>query len=278
MVYGEALGFCEVEIIYREVNSANSQQLAFVQRLLYRISNSKYKNNFILKGGLLLSAIIGDERRTTQDMDTMIKGIELDEDILLPIIKEILNIDGKDEITFEIIKVKDIRLEDVYGGMKIFLMGKKEHLQVPLTIDVTTKDPITPRELSFKYKCMFEDDYINIMVFSNETLIAEKIETLLKDTIANTRAKDYYDLYMLIKEHYNSINEENLLKAIKNTCKRRGTLEILNNIEERFNTIRNSSIMEDRWNKYSKKYIYANNISYEEVIYEIEKIVTIIKK
>lgn len=253
-------------------------QMYFFERLLYRIANSKYKNNFILKGGLLLSAIIGDERRTTQDMDTMIKGIELDESILLPIIKEIIKIDGNDGITYEISKIKNIRLEDIYGGMKIYLIGKKEHLQVPLTIDVTTKDPIIPRELSFKYNCMFEDNYISIMVFSNETIIAEKFETLIKDTISNTRAKDLYDLYMLIKDHYDSINEENLIKAIKSTCKRRNSLDILDNINERFETIKNSSIMEERWNKYSKKYIYANNISYEEIINEIDKVVKIINK
>ena len=252
-------------------------QMYFFERLLYRISKSKYRTNFILKGGLLLSAIIGDERRTTQDMDTMLKGIELDEQTLLPIIEEVINIDGKDSITFKIVKIKDIRLEDIYGGLKIYLLGVKEGLKVSLTIDVTTKDPITPRELDFKYKCMFEDEYISIMVFSNETLIAEKFETLIKDTISNTRAKDFYDLYMLINKHYDSINEENFIKVIKNTCKRRNSLEILDNIEERFETIKNSSIMEERWNKYSKKYVYANNITYKEVINNIEKIVILVR-
>ncbi len=253
-------------------------QMYFFERLLFRISKSKYKNNFILKGGLLLSAIIGDDRRTTQDMDTMIKGIDLDENILLPIIEEIINIDCNDGILFEIIKVKDIRSQDIYGGLKVHLLGKKEHLKVPLTIDVTTKDPITPRELSFKYKCMFEDSYINIMAFSYETVIAEKFETLIKDTISNTRTKDFYDLYMLIRDHYDFINKKNLISAITNTCKRRKTLEILNDVSERFEIIKNSSVIKERWEKYSNKYIFAKNITYNEVINKISKIVKLIDK
>ena len=206
-------------------------------------------------------------------MDTMIKGIDLDEKILLPIINEIININSDDEIVFEITKTKDIRLEDNYGGIKVYLMGKKEHLQVPLSIDITTKDPITPRELVFRYKCMFTDNYINVMTFSLETIIAEKLETLLHDLNNNTRAKDYYDLYMLIHYHYNEINEENLIKAIKNTRKRRNTLEILSNIKERFELMKNSIVMNDRWNKYCLKYEYAKDISYINIINEIEKIV-----
>ena len=127
----------------------------FFERLLYRIGISEYKYNFILKGGLLLSAIFGDERRTTQDMDTMLKGIPLEVKTLEKIIKEIIGIDGKDGITFEIVSIKDIRLIDKYGGLKVKLIGYKEHLRVPLAIDVTVGDPITPKELNFRYKCMF---------------------------------------------------------------------------------------------------------------------------
>lgn len=253
-------------------------QMYFFERLLYRISISRYKHNFILKGGLLLSAIIGDERRTTQDMDTMIKGIDLDVDILLPIIKEIITIDCNDDITFEIIKTKDIRLEDVYGGIKVYLLGKKEHLQVPLSIDITTKDPIIPRDLSFKYKCMFEDKYIRIMCFSKESIIAEKFETLLHDVNANTRTKDFYDLYILIHDYYNELNEENLIKAIKNTCKRRDSLFILDELAERYKEIKESTILSNRWEKYRNKYEYAKDISYEAVIKEIDKIINLVDR
>lgn len=135
-------------------------QMYFFERLLYRISISRYKFNFILKGGLLLSAIIGDERRTTSDMDTMIKGIDIESDELLRIIQEIINIETDDNISFEIEKAKDIRIDDIYGGVNVKLIAKKDGLIVPLFIDITTKDPITPREIEFKYKSLFDDTYI----------------------------------------------------------------------------------------------------------------------
>lgn len=190
-------------------------QMYFFERLLYRISISKYKNNFILKGGLLLSAIFGDERRTTQDMDTMIKGLPLDMKTLENIINEIININQNDNISFKIKNTKEIRIIDKYGGLKVNLIGFKEHLQVPLSIDITVGDPITPRELEFKYKCMFDDSYISIMAFNKETIIAEKFETFITDNILNTRTKDFYDLYMLLTKFYNEINKDTLVKAIK---------------------------------------------------------------
>ena len=213
-------------------------QMYFFERLLYRIGISKYKYNFILKGGLLLSAIFGDERRTTQDMDTMLKGIPLEVKTLEKIIKEIIGIDGKDGITFEIVSIKDIRLIDKYGGLKVKLIGYKEHLRVPLAIDVTVGDPITPKELNFRYKCMFDDAYVNIMAFNKETIIAEKFETFITDNIMNTRAKDFYDLYILLTRFYNDINKDDLVKAIKNTFERRAAKFDINIMASNFDLIK----------------------------------------
>lgn len=247
-------------------------QMYFFERLLYRISISKYKNNFILKGGLLLSALFGDERRTTQDMDTMIKGIEIESDRLISILKEIINIDGNDGIDFKILKSNDIRIQDKYGGIRISLLGIKEELQVNLKIDITTRDPIVPREINFKYQSMFDDGYFNIMVFTKESIIAEKFQTLIEDTESDTRAKDFYDLYMLMNE---DINKDNLRKAIISTFNRREKSYLLIEIEERFDMISNSDILESYWNNFKKSHIYASNISYDEVINKIEEIVNI---
>ncbi len=164
-------------------------QMYFFERLLYRISMSNYKYNFILKGGLLLSAIFGEARRTTQDMDTMIKGLPMDTKELTKIISKIVNVECDDDIRFKILSSEDIRLDDIYGGLRIKLMGYKDHLQVPLSIDITVGDPITPRELEFKYKCMFDDSYISIMAYNLETIIAEKFETFITDNIMNTRIR-----------------------------------------------------------------------------------------
>lgn len=248
-------------------------QMYFFERLLYRISISQYKFNFILKGGLLLSAIIGDERRTTSDMDTMIKGINIESDELLKIIQEIINIKTDDAISFEIEKTKEIRVDDIYGGINIKLIAKKDGLIVPLFIDITTKDPITPREIEFKYKSVFDDEYIKIMAFNKETIIAEKFETLIKDTETNTRAKDFYDLYVLIKEYWNELDKINLIKAIRNTCKRRESLYILDELEERFDFIKESSILQGEWDKYQIAHLYARDINYADIMKNINLII-----
>ena len=253
-------------------------QMYFFERLLYRISISRYKFNFILKGGLLLSAIIGDERRTTSDMDTIIKGIDIESDELLRIIQEIINIETDDNISFEIEKTKDIRVDDIYGGVNVKLIAKKDGLIVPLFIDITTKDPITPREIEFKYKSLFDDTYIKIMAFNKETIIAEKFETLIKDTETNTRAKDFYDLYILIKDYWNDLDKTNLIKAIQNTCNRRDSLYILDEIEERFDFIKESNILQNEWNKYKIAHLYAKDIEYADIMKNVNLIIKELEK
>ena len=253
-------------------------QMYFFETLLYRISISRYKFNFILKGGLLLSAIIGDERRTTSDMDTIIKGIDIESDELLRIIQEIINIETDDNISFEIEKAKDIRIDDIYGGVNVKLIAKKDGLIVPLFIDITTKDPITPREIEFKYKSLFDDTYIKIMAFNKETIIAEKFETLIKDTETNTRAKDFYDLYIIIKDYWNDLDKTNLIKAIQNTCKRRDSLYILDEIEERFDFIKESNILQNEWNKYKIAHLYAKDIEYADIMKNINLIIEELEK
>ena len=253
-------------------------QMYFFERLLYRISISRYKFNFILKGGLLLSAIIGDERRTTNDMDTMIKGIDIESDELLRIIQEIINIETDDNISFEIEKAKDIRIDDIYGGVNVKLIAKKDGLIVPLFIDITTKDPITPKEIEFKYKSLFDDTYIKIMAFNKETIIAEKFETLIKDTETNTRAKDFYDLYIIIKDYWNDLDKTNLIKAIQNTCKRRNSLYILDEIKERFDFIKESNILQNEWNKYKIAHLYAKDIEYADIMKNVNLIIKELEK
>ncbi len=253
-------------------------QMYFFERLLYRISISEYKYNFILKGGLLLSAIFGDERRTTQDMDTMIKGLPMDIKELTKIIKKIVSIDCNDDIKFEVLTSKDIRLDDIYGGIRIKLIGYKEHLQVPLFIDITVGDPITPRELEFKYKCMFDDSYINIMAFNLETIIAEKFETFITDNIMNTRNKDFYDLYMILENYYSKLNKEQLIKAIKNTFERRNVEFDIDKIKSNFEAIKISDRLKHNFENFKIKKQYAKNISYEEVMNKINIIVELLSK
>lgn len=258
-----------------EVMPQDLLQMYFFERLLYRISASRYRDNFILKGGLLLAAIFGEDRRNTQDMDTMIKGLEIEPDSLLKVFKEILSIKTDDGIIYEIKGFKDIRLEDKYGGIRLAIVGCKEDLRVNLKIDITIKDPITPREIEFKYKSMFDDNYIKIMAFTKETIIAEKFETLIEDTENDTRAKDFYDISILMNEE---INEANLRKAIFNTFKRREREYLLDELDERYEFINTSEILKSNWANYQNGHPYALNVSYDDIMGSVFKIINIIKE
>ena len=253
-------------------------QMYFFERLLYRISISACKYNFILKGGLLLSAIFGDDRRTTQDMDTMIKGIPLDASEIEKVINEIINIDCEDGISYSLKKSSKIRLNDKYGGIRVNLLGYKEHLQVPLSIDITVGDPITPRELEYRYKCMFDDSYINIMAFNMETIIAEKLETFISDNIMNTRTKDFYDLYILLTRYYDKIDKEVLVKAIKNTFERRETDFDIDKIIYNFSKIKESDKLRLIFKNYKNKKSYASNMDYDEIMNAINLVIELLTK
>lgn len=238
------------------------------ERILERLSISKYKNNFILKGGLLLSSIMGIDVRTTMDMDTCIKGIVLTDEELYQVLNEILNIDIGDSVKFEIKNSNPIREEDDYGGLRYNIVALFDNIRVNLSIDIATGDLITPREIEYDYKIMFEDRNLKIITYNIETIIAEKYQTLIARGVLNSRMKDYYDLYYLLT--YKSFSEEILNQAIKNSFKKRDT-----DIETRdkvLNAIKSSEFVKDLWISYSKKHQYAKNIVFEEIIKTIKKI------
>lgn len=248
-------------------------QMYFFERILYRISISKYKYNFIIKGGLLLSSMFEDESRTTQDMDTMLKGIDISEERLQEVLKDILKIDAEDGIIFEILNFRKIREEDLYGGYRVSIKAHVDTLSVNLKIDITTGDPIIPKEIEYNYKCLIDDKIIKIMAFSKYSVIAEKFETLIETLETDTRAKDFYDIYKLM---INNIDKEKLYKAIYNTFERRNTLILLEDLENRFNIIKESLALQEYWNNYQRKNYYARNISYEDFVNSVKEIVDVI--
>ena len=186
-----------------------------------RIAKSKYKSNIILKGGLLLSSIIGEDLRTTKDMEKKKKSISLDKQIVQKLFNEIFSININDNISFEIIGINDIRKEDEYGGFQLNILARLEKVKINLFVELTTGDIITPKEIKYKYKSKFEDKEIHIMAYTIETVIAEKFETMISRGIDNTRMKDYYDLFMLIGSDEKTFNDSILVKAIKKTFKSR---------------------------------------------------------
>lgn len=246
------------------------------EALLKRISKSKYKDKFIIKGGLLLSSIFGVNLRSTMDLDTTIKGLPLDRKTITKVINEIISIDVEDNVKLEIENIKDIREEELYSGFEVNLKAEFDGLKTNLMIDITTGDVITYKEVEFKYNTIFDNEIINIMTYNYETIIAEKFESIISRNIDNTRMKDYYDLYMFVNLKWNDINKETLRKAIINTSKARETLDYIENANKYIELISDDSRLNLLWNSYQNNYEYAKDIEFEDTINAIKVISEIV--
>lgn len=249
------------------LNYYESLQRFMFERILERISVSKYQDNFILKGGLLLAAMFGVENRTTKDMDTTITGIDISKDRMVNVLNEILSIDLKDGVKFDIVNITDIREEDEYGGNKYHITGRVNSTKVNLEIDISTGDKVTPKELKFKYPLLFEDRSILINSYNIETILAEKIETVLRRGKYNSRMKDYYDIYFFLTKLRNEININILKDAIDNTFTKRDSFEYLNDYSEIIKSIIDSDRIKTNWKSYSKKNSYANNLEVNQIMF-----------
>lgn len=246
------------------------------EALLKRISKSKYKDKFIIKGGLLLSSIFGVNLRSTMDLDTTIKGLPLDRKTITKVINEIISIDVEDNVKLEIENIKDIREEELYSGFEVNLKAEFDGLKTNLMIDITTGDVITYKEVEFKYSTLFDNETINIMTYNYETIIAEKFESIISRNIDNTRMKDYYDLYMFVNLKWNDINKDTLRKAIINTSKARETLDYIDNASKYIELISDDSRLKALWNSYQNNYEYAKNIEFKDTINAIKVISEIV--
>ncbi len=246
------------------------------EALLKRISKSKYKDKFIIKGGLLLSSIFGVNLRSTMDLDTTIKGLPLDRETITKVINEIIRIDVEDNVKLEIENIKDIREEELYSGFEVNLKAEFDGLKTNLMIDITTGDVITYKEVEFKYSTLFDNETINIMTYNYETIIAEKFESIISRNIDNTRMKDYYDLYMFVNLKWNDINKDTLRKAIINTSKARETLDYIDNASKYIELISDDSRLKSLWNSYQNNYEYAKDIEFGDTINAIKVINEII--
>lgn len=252
-------------------------QLFYFERILERISISKYRGQIILKGGLLLTSIIGDDERTTKDMDATLKGIPLTKNDVEKVFNEILRIDIDDGTSFQIISIKDIRLEDEYGGFRLNILSKLGNNKTYIAVELTTGDLITPKEMQYNYNCIFEDKTIPIMSYTLETVLAEKFQTIITRGLLNTRLKDFYDVYVLINTKINDLDRSNLIKAIKNTFKRRETNFDLEQFNELINDLSDDNNMNNLWSEYVLKNSYAKNVKFEDTINALKKIVEILE-
>ena len=215
-----------------DVNENIILQNYMLERLLERISVSEYKYKFILKDGMLITAIVGIDMRNTLDMDATIKGFDLEKDNLENILDSIFKINLDDGVTFEFRGIKEIRQEDEYGGYRVSLDAKFDKLVVPMKLDITTGDVITPKEIKYKFDLMFEDRSIEILAYNMETVIADKFETIISRNVDTTRARDFYDIYILWTTQQKNFDKKLLKQAIIKKFEYRESSDRLNNIDE----------------------------------------------
>ena len=243
-----------------------------LERLLERISRSEYKNKFILKGGMLIAALVGIDIRTTMDMDATLKNMPLTKQTVSDAFNDIFTIKLRDNITFKLLEIENTRGDDVYGGYRVSINAIFDTLKVTLKIDLTTGDKITPKEIKYKFNLLFEDRTIDILAYNPETVLAEKYETILRRSVLNTRIRDFYDVYILTNFPSQNIDKTLLLQAIEATANKRESMALVKNAKSIIEIIKNDEEMQSRWDLYQKDFSYANDISWNEVIAAIENI------
>ena len=253
------------------VNPNSLLQMCLFEGVLEKLSKSQYCENFILKGGLLISSLIGVDMRSTMDMDTTIKGLPVNEMTIRDILKEILTIYIEADVEYELLKLEPIREKGVYEDFCATIRCRLGKVNAILHIDITIGDVIIPKEMHYSYSKILETGTIPIMTYTLETILAEKFETITSRNITTTRARDFYDLYMIYSLYKDKINEDILCEAIQETSHHRGTYEMVLEYKDILNLLRNSIGMQNIWEKYIDSNIYAKDIEFEDTlkIYEI---------
>ena len=254
------------------VNPNSLLQMCLFEGILEKLSKSKYSKNIILKGGLLISSLIGVDMRSTMDMDTTIRGIPLNEESISNILNEILAIKIDADIQYKLIKLSPIRQEDVYEDFCASISCVFGKINAILNIDITTGDVITPREMNYSYSKILEEGTIPIMTYTIETILAEKFETISSRNITTTRARDFYDLYMLYGIYKDKIDKDTLQKAIERTSKYRGSFETVLQYRAIVDLFRESEMPKELWEKYKKNNPYAKDIDFLDTILVYEEI------
>jgi len=243
-------------------------RLYMYERFIERLSKSKYKDNFIIKGGFYLSTLYGIENRTTMDIDAAFKNDNFTEEIIVEMIKEIVLISIDDNARLKYLGISQIRDKDEYGGFRVDIQVEIENIKEKFHIDIATGDPITPKEIAYEYKPILKNKSLNLWAYNIETVLAEKIETILSRVELNGRMRDFYDVYLIYSKDWENINVDHFRKAIDKTFSKR---EYSGKISVALDIIKNSNLLKMRWKKYQRKYPYAKNIEFDNIITCIEK-------
>jgi len=262
----------QLKALVRNLSKGNSAKAQIIirnyvmERFLERLSVSKYRDNLILKGGTLVSAMVGLDNRSTMDVDATIKGLTLSEESARRVVDDICAIPTPDGMAFEITSAATIMDEADYPGVRVMLDTTLETMHTPLKIDFSSGDIITPREVSYSFRLMFEDRAISILAYNLETVLAEKLETLLSRGSANTRMRDFYDIYALANSQSHNINTAILKSAFENTSRKRGSFTLTGDALLILDEVETSDRMKALWESYRRKFEYASDIGWEETM------------
>lgn len=262
----------QLKALVRNLSKGNSMQAQILirnyimERFLERLSLSPYRGNFILKGGILVSAMVGLDTRSTMDIDATIKNLPLSVKSAESILAEIISVPIDDGVLFKMERISEIMDEAEYSGIRASMMAFIDTMRTPLKLDISTGDRITPREVEYQFKLMFEDRSIPVLAYNLETVLAEKLETVLSRGIANTRLRDFYDLYILQHDCMQSFDESTLSAAFRATCAHRNSQAAVSKGLEILHKVRESIEMQNLWTAYQQKFSYAEGISWDAVM------------
>ena len=247
-------------------------RIYLMERLLERVSLSKYRDNFVLKGGLLVSSLVGVDMRSTMDVDTTVKSLPMNKKSVQKILEEIMAIEVEDGVSFRISKVQDIMEGHEYEGLRFMIECSMDRLKQTIKIDISTGDEITPGAIEYKLPLIIEDRSIDLWAYNLETLLAEKLETIIVRAEANTRMRDFYDIHVLLKQDVVTVDRDLLKAAFYATCKNRESIEQIGTIDDVINKISDDETMRQLWNNYRKTNYYVGALEWEDVIGSAEKL------
>ena len=261
--------------------SADAQLLMrnyMMERFLERISLSEYRDKFILKGGMLVAAMVGLDARSTMDLDATVKGANVNVEEIENLISAIVSVPIDDGVKFQLKSISEIMDEAEYPGIRVSMTTTFDGVVTPLKIDISTGDAITPREVRYSFKLMLEDRSIDIWAYNLETVLAEKLETIITRTTTNTRMRDFYDIYILDQLHGNTLNRQTLYDALLATAKKRGTERHLTEAMDVLNEVESSPVMQKLWESYRRKFSYAADLEWSIIMRAVRSLYALCEK
>ena len=251
-------------------------QMFLFERIIDRLAASSFRDNFILKGGLLISSMIGISERTTMDMDTTVRGIQMEEDEIVSVVKEIIAMDVGDGISFEFQKIEPIREDDAYNNFRVHLRAKYGKIDSPMKIDITTGDIITPAAIRYDFPFVFEEKTVSVMAYTLETVLAEKYETIIRRNIGTTRARDYYDLHTLYRSRKDVVQMDVLRAAVIHTAEKRDSVDDIRDWRDILKDIREEPQLYLLWDNYAADNKYIGDLKFNEVLDTVDEIAKIL--